>query len=93
MGIGIKKLIIISGIKDETKRFSLVDKLLSGDDITADELENKVERKAAINVDIILAEEDILISGNPLLKFTDIAEEGIKKVILKAVIRYYRKQA
>ncbi len=92
-GIGIKKLIIISGIKDETKKFSLVDKLLSGDDITADELENKVERKPTANVDIILAEEDILISGNSLLKFTDIAEEGIKKAILKAAIKYYRKQA
>jgi len=89
-GIGIKKLIIISGIKDETKRFCLVDKLLSGDEITADELENRIERKSAISPEVHLSDEEILFSGTLVLRFEDSVETSLRNAVLKTVIRFYK---
>ena len=89
-GIGIKKLIIISGIKDENKRFSLVDKLLSGDEITADELEHKIERKSTTSPDVILTNEEILFSDTIVLRFDFSAEASLRNAVLKTVIRYYK---
>jgi len=89
--IGIKKLIIISTIKDEDKRFNLVDKLLNGDDISADELENKVERKSVTNPDVLLTNNEIQFSGTSILRFENTVDECLRKSVYKAVLGYYRK--
>jgi hypothetical protein len=91
-GIGIKKLIIISSIKEEKKRFALVDRLLSGNEITADELESKVERKPIDNPDVLLTENEIRYSGITVLSFQTTTDEKLKKVILNAALKYFRKQ-
>jgi hypothetical protein len=43
--VGIKKLIIMSSIKDEKYKFTLMDKMLSGEEISADELLVKAKAK------------------------------------------------
>ena len=89
--IGIKKLSIISGIKDEQKKFTLVDKLIGGEEITADELEAKVERKKTVKPNLNIQDGNIISAGVALLHFSDGVDEAFRTFILKATAKYLKK--
>ena len=90
--LGIRRLIVISQVKDEEKRFELVDRLLSGEAITAEELEQKVDRKAQPVEGLSEVGDTLSIRDKPVLTFQPELETGLKKVILAAVAKYLRKK-
>lgn len=89
--IGVKRLILIAGIREEGKKFDLVEKLLSGERISADDIESKIERKPRNNIKISLDAKDLVFDGSVLLRFEEGTNDEFRQAIVKAVIKFYKK--
>jgi len=90
--IGIKKLIVISALRDPARKFSLVDKLLEGEAITSDDLEATIERKPITKLFVILDSRIIYVDKVELIQFGEGASTELQNVVLKAVSKQLRKE-
>jgi hypothetical protein len=90
--VGIRKLIIMSSIPDENKKFGLIDKLLEGDEITVEELQIKAKAapKAASRVSIV--DNKLLIDNVISITFANEVEAELRKVVEREVNKYLNKK-
>ena len=94
--IGIKKLRILSRVKDNDLKFGILDRLFDGEKLSSDKInklitEQKIIPKAQPAFEIKATGSNISVEGEDILVFKK-ADEGLKKAILKAVDRYYRRK-
>jgi hypothetical protein len=100
--VGIKKLIIMSSIKDEKSKFNLMDKMLSGEtEISADELLIKVKEadakkrktKEAVlkNSRVSMVDNKLLIDWNISITFAAEVENELRQFIEKELNKYLDK--
>jgi hypothetical protein len=90
--VGIKKLIIMAGMKDQKKKFSLIDTLLEGHEITAEELlKEKTVKTANLTPNLSVEDNKICWNNTNLITFTDIADDDLRTYVYKAVSRYLSK--
>ena len=91
--IGIKKLIIISAMKDEDQKFDYVDRLLEGEQITAETLLHKPEKKEKskkMQTTVSLKGDELKVGNNVILTFQS-ENDAIRKAVMKTVEKYYIK--
>ncbi len=91
--IGIKKLIIISAMKNEEQKFGFVDRLLEGEQITAESLLQKPEKteKPALKQTTVKMDGNDLKVGNTLVLTFNSENEAIRKAVFKTVEKWYLK--
>jgi hypothetical protein len=90
--IGIKKLIILSARKDESK-YDVIDQLLAGEKITAETLLQKPEKKEkpkTKQTTVKLDGNDLKV-GNTLVLTFNSENEAIRKAVFKTVEKWYLK--
>ncbi len=90
--IGIKKLIILSARKDDSK-YDVIDQLLAGENITAETLLQKPEKKAKPKpkqTSVKLEGNDLKV-GNTLILTFNSENDAIRTAVIKAVEKWYLK--
>ena len=90
--IGIKKLIILSARKDESK-YEVIDRLLEGEKITAETLLQKPEKKekpAPKQTAVKMEGKDLKV-GNTLVLTFNSENDAIRKAVFIAVEKWYIK--
>ena len=90
--IGIKKLIILSARKDDSK-YDVIDQLLAGEKITAETLLQKPEKKEkpTPKQTTVKMEGNDLKVGNTLVLTFNSENEVIRKAVFKTVEKWYLK--
>jgi len=90
--IGIKKLIILSARKDDSK-YDVIDQLLAGEKITAETLLQKPEKKEkpAPKQTTVKLEGNNLKVGNTLVLTFNSENEAIRRAVFKTVEKWYLK--
>lgn len=90
--IGIKKLIILSARKDDSK-YDVIDQLLAGENITAEALLQKPDRKEKPKPEqttVKLDGNDLKV-GNTLVLTFNSENEAIRRAVFKTVEKWYLK--
>ena len=95
--IGIKKLRVLSCVRDNDLRYGILDRLFDGERLSADKIkklvtERKIIPKARPAFEVKVTGTDVSIDGTDILVFKK-ADDGLRIAILKAVKSYYRKKA
>ena len=90
--IGVKKLIIIAAMKEEDRKFSLLDKLLRGEKITSDELLAIPKSKTTPKKVTLEVKDDILIyKDKEIIQFLS-DDKGLQEYIKKHIGIYFVKK-
>lgn len=88
--VGIKKLIIISAVKDSQTQFEYLDRLLLGEEIPASYLLKKPEKKEKKKSKIKLDGLDLKLGKDVVLTFTT-EDKKLIKAISNTVDKFYSK--
>jgi len=88
--IGIKKLIVISAIKEDKKKFALVTKLLDGEEITAEELLKKNVIDEDVFKDILDIGNQVLYKQNVILTFAPNIDIDLINSIKKTIVKFHK---
>ena len=95
-GIRIKKLTVLSRVKDKSLKYKILDRLVDGEKLSSDEIVD-LTRKARTPIDsnnsvpVVLSGSNISFKNQNILNFHTKDEELIK-VILKTIKSYYRRK-
>ena len=91
--IGIKKLRILTAMKDKTVKYEILDRLITGENISTDEISKmnkKVKQTVIDDIEITVLENgsSVIFDGKEVLKFMT-SDSILRKEVVKAVRRYY----
>lgn len=89
--IGIKKLIVISKLKDDKKRFGLVNRLLNGETISSDDLIEIVESRNERELNIKVVNNTLIYMNKEILEF-NIDDEDLRKCVITSLKKFYRRK-
>ena len=91
--IGVKKLIIIAAMKEEDRKFTLIDKLLRGEKITSDELLERSKKVVFSAQKVVMEEKDDILTykNEEIIKFLTFDKE-LRKYITKSIEIYLKKK-
>jgi hypothetical protein len=95
--IGIKKLRMLSKVKDDGLKYGILDRLVDGEQLSSDKInkliaERKIipEKQPALEAKV--NGKTVSVDGIDILTFKE-SDDGLKNAILMAVTAYYRKNA
>ena len=94
-GIGIKKLTLISRVKDKSLKYGILDRLFDGEELTSDEiakLTKKINSSSSKtkSVQVTLTGTNVSFKTQSVLNF-DTNDNELIKAVVKAIRNYYMK--
>jgi hypothetical protein len=86
--IGVKKLGIISALKNDDQKYDFLERLIGGETLSANDLKVKSAPKEKQNIPVTLKDNDILIGDKVALTFQS-TNKQLRKKVLTAVKKHY----
>ncbi len=93
-GIGIKKLTVLSRVKDKSLKYGLLQRLFDGEELTSDDIAKltkkvKVSSGRSQTVQVTLTGTNVSFKNQSVLNFNT-KEEGLINAVVRAVKNYYK---